>query len=281
MSSRRPPALRPNFDRLARPYRWLEYLTLGRALERCRLHFLPHLSDRRRALVLGDGDGRFLAHLLASNPHLHADAVDLSPAMLAQLRRRAQPSAARLTLYQTDALTFHSPGLYDLVVTHFFLDCLTDVDLAQLTHRLAPHLRPGALWLLSDFRIPSGPLRLPAQLFVRLLYLAFRLITGLRVSRLPDHATALRRAGLSPLAQHLSVFGILTTELWQHHPPTPPDIQPGYILGDPMTTPSPVAPLPPIPGTDLPTSPAYDPIPNPEPPSPSLPGTPEPGPFQE
>jgi hypothetical protein len=55
----------PNFDRIARPYRWLEYLTLGRSLERAREVFLPLLKDRRQALILGDGDGRFTARLLA------------------------------------------------------------------------------------------------------------------------------------------------------------------------------------------------------------------------
>ena len=46
----------PNFDFVARPYRWLEYLTLGRALEHCRLHYLPSLLKRNRALILGDGE---------------------------------------------------------------------------------------------------------------------------------------------------------------------------------------------------------------------------------
>lgn len=212
----------PNFDRIARPYRWLEYLTLGRTLERCRLHFLPQLAHTRRALILGDGDGRFLAHLLARNPSLHADAVDLSPAMLHLLRQRSHAAipnaAARLHTHTADALTFKPHGLYDLVVTHFFLDCLTQPQLDQLTTRLLPHLAPGALWLVSDFRIPSGLLKLPARALIRLLYLAFRLLTGLRTTRLPDHASTLRQAGLSPLAQHRSLSGILTTEIWQHHP---------------------------------------------------------------
>jgi SAM-dependent methyltransferase len=83
----------PNFDSLARPYRWMEYLTFGSALQRCRTHFLPQLSGRcpalGTALILGDGDGRFLARLLAANPHLSVDAVDTSAAMLRQLTRRA------------------------------------------------------------------------------------------------------------------------------------------------------------------------------------------------
>jgi SAM-dependent methyltransferase len=207
----------PNFDRVARLYRPLEYLTLGRALERCRFHFLPDLASRTHALVLGDGDGRFLAQLLHQNPLLHADAVDTSAAMLHLLQTRCRAAQARLRTHQVDALTFAAPHPaipYDLIVTHFFLDCLTQPDVDALASRIAPNLAPDALWLVSDFRIPTGFLTLPARLLVRSLYLAFRILTGLRVTSLPDHEAALTRAGLGRIAQHRSFGGILTTELW-------------------------------------------------------------------
>jgi SAM-dependent methyltransferase len=212
----------PNFDLIARPYHWLEYLTLGRALERCRLHYLPALLHQKRALILGDGDGRFLAQLMTQNPHLQADAIDTSAEMLKLLRRRCEvaspTSPSRLQTHHTDALTF-SPSQrekYDLVVTHFFLDCLTQPDLEALITRVAPTLTPGALWLLSDFRVPpSGPMRLTAKFIVRSLYLAFRILTGLRTSHLPDHATPLAHAGLTRISYHHQLAGLLTTELWQ------------------------------------------------------------------
>jgi len=225
----------PNFDRIARPYRWLEYLTLGRALERCRLHFLPRLPARTHALVLGDGDGRFLARLLAANPRITADAVDTSGAMLTLLRNRCAvalasgsvSASARLATYQTDALTFigsHPPAApYDLVVTHFFLDCLTQSQVDTLAASIAPHLAPNALWLVSDFRIPSGPMKLPARILVRGLYLAFRILTGLRPTRLPDHSAALTRAGLTRIVHRHSLFGILASELWQTASPVRAD----------------------------------------------------------
>lgn len=212
----------PNFDLIARPYRWFEYLTLGKALENCRNHFLPQLLDRRHALVLGDGDGRFLAQLLEHNSNLHADAVDISAAMLHLLRQRCKavmPNiAVRLRTHQANALTFplkNSEASYDLVVTHFFLDCLTQPELDTLMARIAPTLAPGALWLISDFRIPAGPMRIPAKFLIRSLYLAFRLLTGLRTTRLPDHTTPLTQAGLTRIAHQHRLAGLLTTELWQ------------------------------------------------------------------
>ena len=66
--------MQPDFNRIARPYRWLEYLSFGPLLERCRFHRLPQMVDAKRALVLGDGDGRFLARLLRKNPQIQADA---------------------------------------------------------------------------------------------------------------------------------------------------------------------------------------------------------------
>ena len=210
----------PNFNFIARPYRWLEYLTLGKALENCRAYFLPQLRNCRRALVLGDGDGRFLRALLAANPQLHAEAADASATMLQLLRRNCRASAGRLETHHASALDFPPTGPYDLVVTHFFLDCLSQREVDTLAARIAPSLAPQALWLISDFRIPSGFMRLPARLLVRSLYFAFRILTGLRTTRLPDHSSALASAGMIPVAYRHSLAGLLTTELWQFSPAT-------------------------------------------------------------
>jgi ubiquinone/menaquinone biosynthesis C-methylase UbiE len=215
-------ANKSDFDLVARPYRWLEYLTLGKSLENCRLHYLSQLLDRRHALVLGDGDGRFLAELLTQNPNLRADAIDTSSTMLQLLRKRCEAAApntvTRLRIRNANALTVpleDSEGSYDLVVTHFFLDCLTQPELDTLITRVVPTLTPGALWLISDFRIPRGPMHLPARILIRSLYLAFRILTGLRTTHLPNHATPLKQSGLTRIAQQYRLAGILTTEIWQ------------------------------------------------------------------
>jgi ubiquinone/menaquinone biosynthesis C-methylase UbiE len=212
----------PNFDLVAGPYRHLEYLTLGRTLERTRLHYLSALTQQRRALVLGDGDGRFLAALLSQNPTLHADAVDASPAMLKLLHQRCNTTvpnvSARLQTHLTSALTFNPAQpkqQYDTVITHFFLDCLTQPEIEALISRTTPMLAPKALWLVSDFHIPTGSMRLPAKLLIRSLYLAFRILTGLRTTQLPDYAKPLTQAGFTRKANHQLLAGMLTTELWQ------------------------------------------------------------------
>jgi hypothetical protein len=54
-----------------------------------------------------------------------------------------------------------------------------------------------------------------ARAYVRLLYLGFRVLTGMRTTCLPDHASALRECGFAPVAVHRTLFGMLTTELWR------------------------------------------------------------------
>jgi hypothetical protein len=116
-----------------------------------------------------------------------------------------------LRLHHADARTFAPTAKPDLIVTHFFLDCLTQAEVDALVARLAA---PGTLWLVSDFRIPPGTMHWPARVYIRALYLAFRVLTGLRVTKLPDYARALRGRGFGRLAVHYELFGILTSELW-------------------------------------------------------------------
>jgi hypothetical protein len=211
-----------NFDRIARAYRWLEYFSFGPFLEKCRFYRLDRdrgtLASCRNALVIGDGDGRFVARLLREHPELRAEAVDLSPAMLDLLARRVADEGAgdRLTVRCADARMFNPADRYDLVASHFFLDCLTTEEIFTLAGRIGPQLLPGAMWIVSDFAIPGGAAALPARAVISSLYAAFGLLTGLQVRRLPCYNDALRRAGFLLVDRHEWLGGMLFSERWEY-----------------------------------------------------------------
>jgi ubiquinone/menaquinone biosynthesis C-methylase UbiE len=219
-----------NCDPIARWYRWLEYGGFGRALERRREAFIGEIAGARRVLVLGEGDGRFLKKLVencgkmiescgklaafASRPEFSIDCVDLSHRMLDLARIRA--GTDRVTYRHGDALTIPLPRAeYDLVVTHFFLDCLTENDAAKLIARVAASLQPGARWLISEFREPG----LWARAMVAMLYFFFRITTGLRARRLIDHRPLLAARGFVMLREETARFGLLASELWLYSVP--------------------------------------------------------------
>jgi len=210
----------PDFNRLARLYRWMEFFSFGPFLALTRGTFVGRLGDRRRALVLGDGDGRFTARLLRANSAVHVDAVDGSGAMLAALMHRAGPNASRVSTQLTDIRAWRAPDTgsrepYDLIATHFFLDCLTTEEIEELAGRLRVAAKPGALWVVSEFAVPSGGFgRLIAGPIVAGLYFSFGMLTGLGVRALQDYGRGLRQAGFCLLERRQRLGGLLVAELW-------------------------------------------------------------------
>jgi ubiquinone/menaquinone biosynthesis C-methylase UbiE len=207
------------FGRLAQLYRWMEYFSFGPYLKRCRELHVVGIGGRKRALVYGDGDGRFVAELARRVPMLRITAVDASPEMLRQTARRLS-SEAQVRLVQANALESNVASFpeapFDLIVTHFFLDCFEEAELTLLLSRVNAAVEENATWVVSEFAIPHrNPARLIGILIVRGLYLAFGVLTGLKTRRLPDHGQVMRKAGWVLEDRRELLLGLLASENWR------------------------------------------------------------------
>jgi ubiquinone/menaquinone biosynthesis C-methylase UbiE len=207
------------FGRLARLYRWMEYFSFGPYLQKCRMLRVTEIVWHKRALVYGDGDGRFVAELERRVPTLRIAAADASPEMLSQTARRLSPEA-QVRLVQANALDCNVASLpeapFDLIVTHFFLDCFEEAELALLLSRVNAAVEENARWVVSDFAIPQrNPAQLIGILIVRGLYLAFHVLTGLKTRRLPDHGQVMRKAGWVLEDRRELLLGLLASESWR------------------------------------------------------------------
>ena len=199
-----------NCDLIAPHYWWIERLGMGRALERRRRWFLAEIWEARRALVLGDGDGRFLCELLRRCPLVRADYIDLSRRMLELARGKA--GSDRVSYRRADALTMDFAAReYDLIATHFFFDCFSTKELDVLIERVAKAAQPGAQWVVSEFCLSS----VAARLLVSALYLFFRMTTGLKTSTLTDHRPIMQAHGFRLKTASQSRAGIIVSELWE------------------------------------------------------------------
>jgi ubiquinone/menaquinone biosynthesis C-methylase UbiE len=208
----------PRFDRLAPHYAWIEAATFGGLLQWCRTALLDELTDARRVLVLGEGDGRFLAAFLESNRAATVDVIDASGAMIALAKRRIAPAdSSRVQWHVADARRGEIPGAsYDLIVTNFFLDCFPAAELEPLVHRLADRLASGGRWLVGDFARPDRPVpRFAANLALATMYLAFNLTTRIPASRLVNPRPLLQACGLELEREKHRLAGFLTASLWR------------------------------------------------------------------
>lgn len=206
-----------SFDGLASAYLWLERLAFGKDLENARFCHINHLRGCRRVLILGEGDGRFLAQLVRQFPAVQVDCIDASSAMLAKVESRLRAEdRARVNFRHVDALSADfGTSLYDAVVTLFFLDCFTAEEVAGLVDRVLVALREEACWLWADFALPEhGWRRWRAQVWLRGLYCFFRNQTALTACKLPPTEASLATAGLVLRAENSFQAGLLRSAVW-------------------------------------------------------------------
>ncbi len=192
----------------------------GNLMQRCRTQHLAQCGQYRRALLVGEGTGRFLAALLEQNPESEIVCVEQSQKMIGQIRRRL--AARRLTenrvrFEKADFLTWRGPpASFDLIATHFFLDCFDSDQLDLIIEKFGRLAAPGANWLVSDFQIPAaGWRRWRAQMIVAALYQFFRVTANLTATELIPPDQWIERAGFMRRETAAFSFGLIHSDRWE------------------------------------------------------------------
>jgi ubiquinone/menaquinone biosynthesis C-methylase UbiE len=210
-------------NRIAPFYELFEHLSFGRTLERRRFAFLSKMRGAHEILECGGGDGRFIARLVDENTKARIDFVDLSSKMTELAKRRVfrtLPNDCKRIAFHNQDIRKFSPQQdckgYDLIITHFFLDCFADLQTQEIVSRISGWAVPGAKWIVSEFNVPNERLRrMWTAGIVRSLYLAFGLTTGLQTTRLPDYGSALLKAGFQRESVEDACGGLLQSSLWR------------------------------------------------------------------
>ena len=123
------------FDWVAPLYTSFESLAHGDALSVARLAFIEAVFKGSRVLLIGEGNGRFLTACLANKTAGSVTVVDSSSRMLQLLRRRVShiEVETELELVHADFFKWNAKSrLFDVVVTHFFLDLKNRSPITEL-----------------------------------------------------------------------------------------------------------------------------------------------------
>lgn len=215
-----------SFDRLAAHYRWMEFVLAGEKLQRCRTAFLDQVPVPRTILLLGEGHGRCLVECVRRFPKARITCVDASERMLSVARRRLvrhHPDARSVKFLCVDALDgVQSDERFDLMVTHFFLDCFRPEQLERIIPQLTSVASPQADWLIADFQNATARLpRIRTRLLLWMMYTFFRVVVRLPAKELVAPDAFLVAAGFQ-LKQRLEAeWGLLHSDWWQRLSPGP------------------------------------------------------------
>jgi ubiquinone/menaquinone biosynthesis C-methylase UbiE len=210
-----------SFDAVAPWYRTLERIAFGDDLQRCRMACLSEIAAPRRALIVGEGDGRFLVELLRLHPEVEVDCIDASERMLQLARERIAEQfgdgAGRVRFQHQNIISWSPPEReYDLVVTDFVLDCFSASALNDIIKKLARAATDDATWLLADFCVPrQGMPRLCARVWLAAMYLFFRIAARIQATELTDPTPFMQSHGFVLARQLLFRTGLLKSEIWR------------------------------------------------------------------
>lgn len=206
-----------SFGGLAPVYRALETIVFGNTLQCARVAQLNHIRTPTRALLAGEGNGRFLAEFVRAFPQCEVICIDGSERMLERARQRLGRPNPRVRFLQADLLApLKLTDKHDVIFTHFVLDCFEGERLESVVRHLAQIATPDAQWVITDFAIPSrGWMQMAARLLIGAMYLFFRLTTEIRATNLIDPSPILAETGFALRERRLFLRGLLTADLRQ------------------------------------------------------------------
>ncbi|CAA6679221.1 MULTISPECIES: class I SAM-dependent methyltransferase [unclassified Lentimonas] len=211
-----------SYSRIARFYKLIEKVTIGRALLDARLAHLNRLAKGapiQHALLIGEGNGSFLLPFAQRFPETQITVVDESATMLQVARSRLQAAGVntgRIEFRQADMTTELLPEAhYDLIVTLFFFDNFNETTVRQLVPVIERASAPVAQWLLSDFQIPaSGWRRVRAKVWLAVLYAFFRCVAAIPARCVPPTEAIVEGAGFKPVARQTFCGEMLYSTLY-------------------------------------------------------------------
>ena len=209
-----------SFDFIAPHYRWLESVAFANTLQKARTFFLDQISRPRRVFIAGEGNGRFLREFAHKFPETFIDCVDASERMLQLAQSQlCDDNGGRIKFFQNDLLRWlPEEDVYDVIVTHFFLDCFTEAEIEKVVATLAKAATPHAVWLLADFSIPREPLRkLHAESWLWVMHRFFRDVARISARKLTDPSPFLEGKGFRCAQREQWRVGLVGSQLWQRN----------------------------------------------------------------
>jgi tRNA (cmo5U34)-methyltransferase len=179
------------YDKFAAWYDDLARFVFGKDIVNCQVDLLPSTDAPMRVLILGGGTGWILEHVFLRMPKAHVTFVEASRAMIERAKRRLN-NPSRVTFIHA---AHDAPGAtrnYEVVITNFFIDQFDLPGTLDLCQRVYSALSDNGLWLVSDFVDNS---RRWHRFLLVVMYLFFRVLTGIKAKNLPPWEAVLNRHG--------------------------------------------------------------------------------------
>ena len=172
-----------NTDNSAWFYDRLSRVIYGRALIRSQVYLLPFIPTDSNILIAGGGTGWILEEIAKIHPSgLKITYAEISSNMMA-LSRKRNAGANQVTYINQPVEQVQLPHQFDVVITPFLFDNFTEHTLQKVFSHIHQSLKPGGLWLNTDFRLTG---KWWQKILLQSMILFFRIICKIESTKLPD-----------------------------------------------------------------------------------------------
>ena len=198
-----------NYNNSAWFYDKLSRLIYGKALIKAQVYLLDNIPAGSKILIAGGGTGWILEEIAKLYPSgLKISYVEVSTNMIALSKKRIT-GENNVDFINAPVEDVPLPTDYDVVITPFLFDNFTEENLRKIFIHIHQSLKPGGLWLNTDFKLTG---KWWQRILLRSMILFFRVICRIEATRLPDIEKRFNETGYAIVKQG-SFFGefILST----------------------------------------------------------------------
>ncbi|MBD1395481.1 class I SAM-dependent methyltransferase [Mucilaginibacter glaciei] len=203
--------MRGNYDNSAPFYDRLSRLVFGKALVNAQKHFIPKIPANSSVLIIGGGTGWILEEITKVHPAgLNMTYVEVSARMTALSKKR------KIGLNNVTFINLPIQQVYtdqhNVIITPFLFDNFTEANLSPLFAHIQALLKPGGLWLNTDFQLTG---KWWQHVLLKSMLLFFKVLCGVESWRLPDAGKQFRLHGYITESEKTFYGDFVVTRLYR------------------------------------------------------------------
>lgn len=198
-----------NYNNSAWFYDKLSRLIYGKALVKAQAYLLASIPPGSKILIVGGGTGWILEEIAkVHSAGLKITYVEVAVNMMTLSKKRN--TANNEVNFINDAVENVSLTTgYDVVITPFLFDNFTEENLRKIFDHIHQGLKPGGVWLNTDFRLTG---KWWQRILLKSMILFFRTVCRIEATKLPGIEQCFAKQGYMAIKQK-AFFGdfILST----------------------------------------------------------------------
>lgn len=168
-----------NYDPIARYYDILSRMVYFRSQLKAQIDQLSFIPANSNLLIVGGGTGWILEEIAKVHPSgLTITYVEISAKMLEKSKKRKVKDNTVMFVHSA-AEEFKTEKTYDVILTAFFFDNFPVEKVKDVFLQYHALLRPGGLWLFSDFYYHPKQGKIWQAFLLKTMYLFFKLISNI------------------------------------------------------------------------------------------------------